>query len=196
MIVSGPDAVVLASDSSPRFALRAATAAAHARVDTLYSRLDLSRPGDYGRFLASHAAAFIPIEEALVAAGADALIPGWSRRRRSKALLGDLTALGLTAPTSKPAPPFDDAAAVLGGLYVLEGSRLGGAVLVRGVAPGLPTAFLAPETTSSWRAVTTLLDARLATATALAKATSAANAVFSVFEHCARATLEPTLRAD
>jgi heme oxygenase len=195
-MASGLGAAVLAPDSSPRFALRAATAAAHARVDSLYSRLDLSRPGDYGRFLASHAAAFIPIEEALAAAGADALIPSWSRRRRSKALLDDLTALGVTAPTSKPAPPFDDSAAVLGGLYVLEGSRLGGAVLVRGVAAGLPTAFLAPETTSSWRAVTTLLDARLATPFALAKATSAANAVFSVFEHCARATLEPTLRAD
>lgn len=195
-MASGLGAAVFTPDSSPRFALRAATAAAHARVDILYSRLDLSRPGDYGRFLTSHAAAFIPIEEALVAADADALIPGWSRRRRSKALLDDLTVLGLTAPRSRPPPPFDGAAAVLGGLYVLEGSRLGGAVLVRGVAPGLPTAFLAPEATSSWRAITTLLDAHLATASALAKATSAANAVFSVFEHCARATLEPTLRAD
>lgn len=195
-MASGVDAAVLAPETSPRFALRAATAAAHRRVDALYAHLNLSRRDDYVRFLLGHAAAFLPIEAALAAAGADALMPGWSRRRRSKALLDDLTALGLTAPTSRPPPPFDGAAAVLGGLYVLEGSRLGGAVLVRGVAPGLPTAFLAPETTSSWRAITTLLDARLATPAALAKATSAANAVFSVFEHCARATLEPTLRAD
>ena len=192
----GVDAAVLAPETSPRFALRAATAAAHRRVDALYAHLNLSRRDDYVRFLLGHAAAFLPIEAALAAAGADALMPGWSRRRRINALLDDLTALDLTAPTSIPPPPFDGAAAVLGGLYVLEGSRLGGAVLVRGVAPGLPTAFLAPETTSSWRAITTLLDARLATPAALAKATSAANAVFSVFEHCARATLEPTLRAD
>ena len=187
---------MLAPDYSPRFALRTATAASHARLDALYSTLDLSQPDDYAHFLLSHAAAFIPVEDALVAGGADALVEGWSQRRRGKALRADLSLLALAPPTPKAAPRFDSAAAVLGGLYVLEGSRLGGAMLVRTVAPGLPTAFLSPETISSWRAFTRLLDERLAAPRALAQATAAANAVFSVFEHCARATLEPTLRAD
>jgi heme oxygenase len=196
LILAGLDAALLASEASPRFALRAATAAAHARVDALYSRLDLSRPDDYARFLLSHAAAFLPVEAALIEAGADALLPGWSSRRRGEHLRADLAALSLSVPPVEIAPRFSNEAERLGGLYVLEGSRLGGAMLVRSVAPTLPTAFLAPETTSSWRAFTTLLDARLTSAAALAEATSAANAVFSVFEHRARAALESTLRAD
>jgi len=195
-MTSGLDAAVLAPEASPRFALRAATAAAHARVDSLYTRLDLSRRDDYARFLLGHAAAFLPVEAALIDAVARAFGPGWTPSCRGHRLRDDLAALGLTVPPLAAAPDFSTEAERLGGLYVLEGSRLGGAMLVRGVAPGLPRAFLAPEATSSWRAFTTMLDSRLTSASALEKATGAANAVFSVFERCARATLEPTLRAD
>lgn len=196
MIASGLDAAAPASDTSPRFALRAATAAAHARVDALYSSLDLSRPDDYTRFLTSHAAAYLPVEQALARAGADDLVPGWSARRRGAALSTDLAAMGLAVPPAQPAPAFDGEAEILGGLYVLEGSRLGGAVLVRSVTPGLPTAFLAPEEASSWRGFVAQLDRRLASPAALNRATQSALAVFAVFERCARAVLEPTVSAE
>ena len=180
----------------PRWALRAATADAHARLDTLYSRLDLSRCGDYRRFLASHAAAFLPVEAGLARAGADDLVPGWSERRRGAALRADLAALGVTLPPTHAAPAFNDEGALLGGLYVLEGSRLGGAVLIRAVAAGAPTAFLRPETPPSWRAFTALLDLKLTSDASIDRAAAAANAVFAVFERCARAVLEPTNLAE
>ncbi len=176
--------------------MRAATAAAHARVDALYSKLDLAGRDDYGRFLLSHAAAFIPLENALVAAGADALLPGWSTRRRGDALRTDLAALDLAVPPLQASPRFVDEASLWGGLYVLEGSRLGGAMLVRSVAAGLPTAFLHPDPASPWRAFTVLLDQNLTTDAQLRRAAMAAKAVFAVFESCARATLEPTPSAD
>lgn len=195
-MASGVDAAVLAPETSPRFALRAATAAAHRRVDALYAHLNLSLRDHYACFQLGHAAAYLPIEAALIGGDVGRFSTGCSPSRRGDRLRDDLAKLGLTVPPLAVAPDFSSAAERLGGHYVLEGSRLGGAVLVRGVAPDLPTAFLAPETGSSWRAFTALIDTRLSSAAALAKAKSAANAVFSVFERCARATLEPTLRAD
>jgi heme oxygenase len=199
-VQTGPESLSAAS-VSPRFLLRAATAPAHERLDSLYSRLDLARAADYARFLTGHAAAFLPIEAALVKAGADNLIPGWSDDRRGAALQADLAALGLALPAPHSAPVFASDAAVLGGLYVLEGSRLGGAVLARSVPAGAPNAFLKPSPASTWRAFTALLDARLASAAALDEAAAAASAVFGVFEACARSALAPallesTLRAD
>jgi hypothetical protein len=41
-----------------RAALRAATSAAHRRVDALFAPLDLGRAEDLGRFLAAHLAAY------------------------------------------------------------------------------------------------------------------------------------------
>lgn len=176
--------------SGSRFALKAATAEAHERIDATYSAFDLSTLAGYAAFLTAQSAAFIPVEDALEQAGAEALVPGWTARRRASALRRDLAALGLAVPPVGSAPAFATEAAVLGGLYVLEGSRLGGAVLLRSVAPGLPKAFLAPENQSAWRAFTSMLDERLSSRGEIETATAAAISVFDAFERSARTTLE------
>jgi hypothetical protein len=56
-----------------RAALRAATAQAHARLDRLYSAFDLGAPDGYADFLLAHAPAFLAVEQALDAAGAETL---------------------------------------------------------------------------------------------------------------------------
>lgn len=173
-----------------RFALRAATAEIHERLDALYSAFDLGAVAGYTSFLAAQAAAFIPVEEALERAGAETLAPGWTARRRAQALRDDLAGLGLIVPPALASPVFATEAATLGGLYVLEGSRLGGAVLVRSVAPGLPNSFLAPENKSAWKAFTAKLDERLGSRGDLDAATTSAIAVFEVFERSARTVLE------
>jgi heme oxygenase len=175
-----------------RFVLRTATAAAHERLDRLYSRFDLGRTEDYGAFLVAHAPAFLAVEAALEAAGAPDLLDGWRARRRGGALLQDIAALGLDAPPPAPAPRLCGEPAILGAAYVLEGSRLGGAMLIRAVPPGLPTAFLQPGNPAEWRAFISVLDARLSSQARLAEALSAAHAVFALFERAARAQLEPT----
>jgi len=121
--------------ASLRHTLRAATSDAHARVDAAFSRLDLACPADYRRFLAAQAGALLPLEAALDRAGAEAVLPDWPARRRSAALLEDLRRLG--QPPGRPLPVIGDGPGwVLGALYVLEGSRLGGQVLRRRVLAG------------------------------------------------------------
>jgi heme oxygenase len=168
-----------------RFRLRHATAAAHARLDDLFSRFDLSIASGYVAFLCAQAPAFLAVERALDDAGASALIDGWTLRRRSDALRKDLADLGQTLPPGLPAPVFVTEPQILGAAYVLEGSRLGGAMLARQVSSGLPVAFLTPAAPSAWRDFVALLDERLNTADRIAEAASTAIAVFSLFEHAA-----------
>ncbi len=191
-----PAASPPAGRASPRFRLKAATAEAHDRLDALYSRYDLARPRDYGRFLQSHAIAFLPVEAALRDAGANDWIPGWAETMRSDGLRRDLAALSLAVPAPAVSPAFPTAPELLGGLYVLEGSRLGGAMLARTVAAGLPSRFLAPGNAGAWRAFTLLIDARLQSSTDLAAAARSATAVFDLFERSARSFdgADPTCR--
>lgn len=171
---------------SARTALRTATAADHDAVDRAFGRFDLSDRDDYARFLTAQAAAFLPVEAALDRAPGIALVEDWDQRRRSDALTGDLAALGVAPPRPLAAPPLADAEAVLGALYVLEGSRLGGSLLARGVPDDFPRAFLAPAHSALWRGLLAMLENRLVTEGQRANAIAAARAVFALFEKGAR----------
>ena len=117
-----------------RQALRSATHDLHLRVDQAFSRFDLTDRWGYGDFLAVHARVLPGIEAALDGAGAAGLLADWLDRRRTAALRADLTDLERAMPPPQPAAlVFPSRAALVGGLYVLEGSRLGGAVLARRV---------------------------------------------------------------
>lgn len=115
-----------------RSLLKEATAADHGRLDGLLAAFDLQTLAGYRRFLEINAAALIPLERALVAGAVDELLPDWERRARSDAMLTDLAAIGGTArPLAQP--QFDSTFDLLGTLYVLEGSRLGAAYLIKNV---------------------------------------------------------------
>jgi len=73
---------------------------------------------------------------------AEALAPDsafFQRRRKTALLAKDLAALGMRAdaisrlPRCQPLMPLPSAAAVLGSMYVIEGSTLGGAIIARDV---------------------------------------------------------------
>ena len=72
--------------------------------------------------------------------------------------------------------------ALLGWAYVLEGSRLGGSILRRAVAPGLPTAFLSESYSKAWPTLVAILDEQLTEPSAIDQAIAAAQALFAVFE--------------
>ena len=170
-----------------RTVLRTATQASHDRVDSAFGRCDLATPYGYRAFLTAQAAAFLPIEAALDAADAARVIPDWPERRRAALLVADLADLGAPLPEPVETPVFGDAARIAGAIYVLEGSRLGGAMLHRSVAPGMPTRFLAtPTRPDAWRSFLLALDTILNTPDRLDAATEAAIAVFTCFEHAAR----------
>ncbi|MBR0873771.1 biliverdin-producing heme oxygenase [Bradyrhizobium tropiciagri] len=115
---------------SLRSVLKAATATDHAKLDAMLGAFDLCSLAGYRRFLEINAAALLPLEGALVAAGVRDLVPDWSRRARSRAMLADLAAIGGTVRPLDP-PILIDRPAMLGTLYVLEGSRLGAAHLLK-----------------------------------------------------------------
>ena len=98
--------------------------------------------------------ATVPIERALQAVAA---LPAWRPRR--EALTDDLQALGCAIPVPIAVAVPGDRAEALGMLYVLEGSRLGGAIIADRVPTDLPRRFLASRHLSGeWRALLTHID--------------------------------------
>ena len=112
--------------------LRDATAADHAQLDATLGALDLCTVAGYRRFLEINATALLPLERSLERAGVRAMLPDWGDRARTAAILTDLARLG-GKPGRLNAPELTDRSAMLGTLYVLEGSRLGAAYLLRTV---------------------------------------------------------------
>ena len=148
---------------------------------------DLTDAASYGDFLQRHAAALGPLEQALADAGVDTLIPDYEEHRRAPLLVDDLRQLGLTAPPPLPAPRFASDEQVIGGLCVLEGSRLGGAMLRRGVSAGLPSAFLsAAQSPGRWAGFVASLDRLLYSRQRLDAAIAAAIDSFGLFERAAK----------
>ncbi|KTT71416.1 biliverdin-producing heme oxygenase [Sphingomonas endophytica] len=134
--------------------LRDATGAAHDTVDAAFGAHDLAAPDAYRAFLAAHARALPPAEAVMAALPFARTLP-----RRVPLLAADLTALGMTLPVPLPFAPGTDEATCWGVLYVVEGSRLGGALLARQVPAGLPHAYLgAVHAPGQWRAIRHALD--------------------------------------
>ncbi len=124
---------VAGRSDSFRMALRTMTAPAHQRVDSAFSHLELTDPAGYRRFLQAHGAILPECERVLAESGAAALIADWPSRIRAPALAADIAAIGgqksqAIARLDPLTPP-----GILGMMYVLEGSRLGGAVLAKRV---------------------------------------------------------------
>jgi heme oxygenase len=168
-------------------ALRTGTAADHARLDGLFAGFDLADPVAYRAFLTAHAMALPAVERALDEADFDSRLADWPERRRTAALADDLAALGAALPDPLPAPALPGPAACWGAAYVVEGSRLGGAMLARRVGEGLPRSYLGtPLAPGAWRHFLGELDRHLATPAEQAEAVQAANAVFALFETAGR----------
>ena len=175
---------------TPRQRLRSGTAENHERVDALFGRFDLGNVGGYGRFLSAQAEAFLPVEAAIDTHGMD-MLADWPSRRRGALLRQDLAELGIAVPVTAGAPRLDDDAAALGALYVLEGSRLGGTMLSRSLAPGMPQSFLGRKgAPGSWPKLLELLDEFLYGSVRIGLALDAARAVFELFEAAGRRQLE------
>lgn len=168
---------------SARSYLRSITRSAHGRVDTRFSAFDLSDDHSYRGFLEAQATAFLPLEAALDRAGAGRLLSDWPQRRRADALKSDLTELGIQLPNEASAPDYLDEASIWGGLYVLEGSRLGGAVLRRSVGRHLPKAFLKPAPKGAWSAFVAELERNLYDRVILQRAGVSALNTFACFEN-------------
>jgi len=173
-------------EDSARAMLKAATQDCHERVDAVFSQAMLSDRRSYTRFLAAQAAAQLPVEAALIAGGVADIVPDWPLRERGALLRQDLADLDCAVPPPAGALAFNSAAEVLGGLYVLEGSRLGGQVLKRSVPEHFPARFLGGVNSAAWRSLLATLDTALTTAPLRDAAIASARSVFALFEASGR----------
>ncbi|NEJ91122.1 biliverdin-producing heme oxygenase [Rhizobium leguminosarum] len=128
-----------------RSALRAQTADCHAAVDTLFGSFNLSRTQYYKAFLRAHARVVPSVEHALEKGGIGRLLPDWPERRRTHLLAADIQELDDRLPALLPQLALRCEAAVWGAAYVLEGSKLGGALLAKAVPDHLPSSYLSPQ---------------------------------------------------
>lgn len=156
--------------------LRQRTQSCHEAVDAAFGVYNLTDRASYARMLRAHARALVPAEGALAAWPG---LPAW--RPRAGLIAADLAGLGEAMPEA-PAFALGDEAAAWGALYVLEGSRLGNAMLVRGVPVGWPAAYMgARHESGGWRALLGAIDARCGGADWLDRAVAGAEATFGLY---------------
>ena len=116
-----------------RLRLKEATADAHRQLDRSLMAFDLKTSAGYRRFLEASAGALLPLEAALVESGVDEIVEDWPSRSRTDAMLDDLAQIDGKLRLM-PAPVAFSRSALLGTMYVLEGSRLGARFLLKLVA--------------------------------------------------------------
>ncbi|QFY60944.1 biliverdin-producing heme oxygenase [Rhizobium grahamii] len=174
---------------SLRSALRAQTSDCHAEVDTIFGRFDLSDPPQYSLFLSAHARIVPVVEMALEHAGIIELLPDWPERRRRELLTADLADLGVKPPPLLEGFIVQQEAELWGAAYVLEGSKLGGAMLAKSVTAGLPARYLTPNGPRG--SIKVFMDRLDEAAIADPEtAISAARDVFALFRRAAEIELE------
>jgi heme oxygenase (biliverdin-IX-beta and delta-forming) len=171
-----------------RSQLREGTAAAHARVDSMLAGIDLRDQRSYCRFLESQAEALLPFEATLADSGVQRLFPDWDQRFRSRALVEDIARLGGDVQPFTSLDRLDDNA-ILGTMYVLEGSRLGARMLLEMVlqSPDVSvreaTAYLSHGAgTRLWPDFLKTLESHAAVLRDTAPVIEAARATFALFE--------------
>lgn len=161
--------------------LRLATRADHDAVDAAFGAFGFDTAETYRRFLTAHAR-ILPAAERLTDPAS--LVPAW--RPRADLLAADLAALGSAMPEPVALAPPAGIAERWGAIYVIEGSRLGGAMLARSVPAGLPTAYLsAAHPPGGWKRFLAALDAADTSATWRAAATRGARAMFASYRNAA-----------
>lgn len=165
--------------------LREQTSALHRELDAIVGAF--SNRAEYAHFLQGTFRHRAPVESALLESAA-ARSSSWLPSKLVPALKADLADLGVPLPTAEPLYLSNDMAAFLGAAYVLEGSALGGRVLVKGVdaafGPEFGARYLSAQAGSldSWRSF-------LATLEGLERSewAAAAHSAKAVFSHAIRA---------
>jgi heme oxygenase len=180
--------VPISKPASSRHLLRAATADLHADIDARFSGNFSGSADAYAGFLAALASALVPLERALEEAGVESILPDWPERRRADLVLADLEALGSDTPPAASAPAMQGEARQFGVAYVLEGSRLGGKLLLRRALAN-PDARVRAATRylshgadrDFWPSFVTRLDASSAVTRAPGEAIAGARMAFALF---------------
>ncbi|MES2264445.1 MAG: biliverdin-producing heme oxygenase [Pseudomonadota bacterium] len=137
----------LSTDSALHRRLRQATTNCHRELDRqpLLSRLRDSNVTlvQYGNALAALHGIYLRSEAAILAyLQADPSLFDYQSRRKVPALESDLSSLGRSpVPLNTAGPELNSVGALVGTLYTLEGSMLGGQFIARTLPPRFPRHF-------------------------------------------------------
>lgn len=197
----GPEGAAWRSEhragETPHAFLRRVTRPWHDGVEAAFEAFDLRTRDGLSGFLLRQATALFPLERSLERAGVAELLADWPARRRAPALAADLAQLGVEAPPWVDLPDLPTPCHMLGVLYVVEGSKLGGRVLHRRVVTSPDpevrgvTGFLGHRHERGWPGFLTVLDAVPPDAQAWAGLRAGAWAAFAAFDAAARCDVVP-----
>lgn len=165
--------------------LRLNTRDHHAAVDQAFGSFGLDTETGYTRFLQAHSR-ILPVAERTL--DPTQLLDCW--QPRAALLLDDLADMGVSQLPDIAFSVPDDAAFRWGAVYVLEGSRLGGAVLKRRIPAGLPSRFLSAAPAAPWQATLKALDRADEGSVWRGKALCGAQAMFAAYLDAAEAPAE------
>lgn len=175
--------------------LKLSTQRCHDRVDHAFERFDLKTASGYRGFLQAHGHVVPQCEHHLADASIHDRFPGWMGTMRTQELFQDMDVLSLARP-SEPVVPIGSGyrasdAYLIGLMYVLEGSRLGGRVLAKRVEENedalsrSATRYLRHDGGVSWRSFLDRLAAFQFTADQTEICVNSAVETYGLFERAA-----------
>jgi heme oxygenase len=171
--------------------IKEATHTAHQQLEVIVvKKLKAIRSqAEYADLLKHFYAYFNKVEQAIAPFITTEVLPDYASRRNSSHIKNDIEALGATV-TDLPlaeAPAIPDTISALGALYVMEGSIMGGRIIVQmlekaGITQGVSFFSGYGEATGRmWQGFTEVLNQYAPTTEDETKAIATANATFSKF---------------
>jgi heme oxygenase len=171
--------------------IKEATSTAHQQLEKkVVVRMKAIRSNeDYAGFLKCFYAYFSEIEKAIAPFITSDILPDYADRRHASFLKNDIEALGGTTDhlPAVTIPAITNTLQALGALYVMEGSIMGGSIIVQMLAKGGITKGVSffsgygEATPAMWGKFISVLNAQAATATEEAAAITTANETFNHF---------------
>jgi heme oxygenase len=116
--------------------LRKETKYAHAALEKqIIPKIKNATPASYSGLLACFYGYYKPVEDKIDLFISNDIVPHYSERRKAATIIHDLGIINGAAvyelPLCNHLPDINDVATALGAMYVLEGSTLGGSIIVK-----------------------------------------------------------------
>ena len=172
--------------------IKEATKSAHLNLEKIVIQhlKGIKNDEDYSNFLTKFYTYFSHVERTVSPYITNQLLPDLAERRNSSYLKNDIQALGSAViEASVPeVPNISNVVEALGALYVMEGSIMGGKIIIQmleklGVTKGiLFFSGYGPETGQKWAAFTKVMNEEAKTEESEQLAINTANETFRLFE--------------
>jgi len=181
------------TEKKPNVRLKEETKTAHQTLEkkVVLQLKAIRSEADYASFIHSFYLYFNALEQKLAAYINNTVVPDLSLRRNSSYLKADLQELGFRNEQEEilELPRIENLAQALGAMYVMEGSIMGGPIIVEMLRKhGLTKGFAffsgyGAETGNMWHNFVTVLNERLQSDAEQLQAVNAANETFEKFQY-------------